>query len=78
VVLKLPDDGNGGLVQYIERDKTYADIPHEAESEATLAELSEEAKDEVKDAVIEVASFGDLSHKIYPLDVVCYECRKCT
>ena len=44
----LPDDGKGGLQAYIERDKQYPDIPHEVESEGTLAELAEELGEELK------------------------------
>lgn len=48
VVKCLPDDGKGGLQAYIERDKQYPDIPHEVESEGTLAELAEELGEELK------------------------------
>jgi len=53
VVQCLPDDGNGGLQAYIERDKQYPDIPHEPESEATLEELTEEFGEEFKDEVLD-------------------------
>jgi len=39
LVRMLPDDGKGGLDAYIAKDRAYADVPHEPESEGTLLEL---------------------------------------
>jgi len=49
LVRMLPDDGKGGLDAYIAKDRAYADVPHEPESEGTLLELCEdfEAHDNV-------------------------------
>jgi len=52
VVRQLPDDGKGGLNSYIEKDKSYKDVVHEKDSDATLFEFAEEGIEEGMEEVL--------------------------